>query len=126
VTVPVSIPPRCRFCSAILTPPGHICGACRQNQEVPAVQHMTMPGQAKSPGLAVLFTFLWLGAGHLYVGQVGAGVGFAVVNGILVLLSLSLIGLIVAFPIWLIIAPIAMVLSATAAGSHNRRLGLAR
>ncbi len=43
---------------------------------------------AKTPGIAVLLSFLWLGAGHAYAGRTAAGVVFMVTNFFLVLFFL--------------------------------------
>ena len=82
--------------------------------------------QVKSPGLAAVFSFLWLGAGHAYVGRMGPAVALAVGNLFLTFLCFSLIGLIIAVPVWLVLAPITMFLAASAAKEHNRRFGLTR
>ena len=125
MTAPISTPPRCRTCQHILTPPGHVCQQCHTVQAVqPAPFQAMAPVSAKSPGLAALFSFLWLGAGHAYVGRIGPAVAFAVVNLFLMILCFSLIGLILAVPVWLVLAPIAMLLAASAAKDHNRRFGL--
>jgi TM2 domain-containing membrane protein YozV len=72
--------------------------------------------------VAVLLSFLWLGAGHLYAGQIGVGVALLITDFFLWLISFTLIGLIVTIPIWLILAPIAMITSANAVSSYNTRI----
>lgn len=94
---------------------------------------MSSPGQpiqivsipAKSPGIAVLLSFIWLGAGHLYANKVGTGSLLVIFDFFLLLLALTGVGLLVAVPIWLVAAPCVMLLSAGAVNSFNRRNGLA-
>jgi TM2 domain-containing membrane protein YozV len=57
---------------------------------------------AKSPGVAVLLSFIWLGAGHLYVGRIGLGIGIMVFDFFLILLSLIPFSWILTVPVWLI------------------------
>ena len=79
---------------------------------------------AKSPGVAVLLTFLLLGAGHLYVNKVGAGVALIVFDLFLLLISLSVFGLIVSVPVWFVAFAIAATTSASAASRWNASAGL--
>ena len=80
----------------------------------------------KSPGIAVLLSFLWLGAGHLYAEKVGTGVVLLIWNFLLVVLGFTFVGLIVAFPLWLVSAPIVMILASSAANRFNERHGFRR
>lgn len=75
----------------------------------------------KSAGVAVLLSFLWLGAGHLYAERIGTGIALLVFDALLWLLALSFVGAIVAVPIWLVAMPLAMVSSAAAARDFNDR-----
>jgi TM2 domain-containing membrane protein YozV len=91
--------------SAVAQPPS-------PNMAVPAVP--AMPARppyphpmmhvvsAKSPGVAVLLSFIWLGAGHLYVGKIGLGIGLMVLDFFLVMLSLIPFTWIITVPVWLI------------------------
>jgi hypothetical protein len=47
----------------------------------------------------------------------------AVFDGLLVLLAVTGIGLIIAFPVWIIATPVTMALSAAAVNQANRRGG---
>lgn len=78
----------------------------------------------KSPGIAVLLSFLFLGAGHLYANRIGPGVALIVYEVFLGILSATVVGLVVSVPLWLISVPIVMILAANAAGDYNRRNGL--
>jgi len=76
---------------------------------------------AKSKGTAVLLTFLWLGAGHMYAEKIGVGIALAIIDTFLVLLGLTGIGLIIAFPIWIVLFIIAALLSASAVEQFNAK-----
>ncbi len=128
-------PPRCQMCGSILGTPGYACQACGAAQQAiaqemlhpqhtaspampyPAMVHYVTP--PKSAALAVFLTFLWLGLGHLYAGRIATGIVLALVDLVLVMLAFSLVGLIIAFPIWCILFIIAAPLSAMAAGKAN-------
>jgi TM2 domain-containing membrane protein YozV len=123
MNLPATQPPRCRSCQAILQPPGHVCSKCNTVQQLPQQMTIRVSAPPKSVGVAVLLSFIWLGAGHIYAGKTGLGIALAVLDGILVLLALTGIGMIVAFPVWIIAAPVTMALSASAVNSANRRGG---
>ncbi|WP_055749083.1 TM2 domain-containing protein [Frankia sp. AvcI1] len=80
----------------------------------------------KSVAVALLLTFLWLGAGHLYAGRTTTGVILLVVDLFLWMLSFFIITLILTIPVWLILWVIAMVTSATAVNDYNTRIGYPR
>ncbi len=73
----------------------------------------------KSKGIAVLLTFLWLGAGHLYAGRIATGIPLLIIDAFLLLIALTGIGFIIAFPVWLILFLIAAPLSAAAVEKAN-------
>jgi TM2 domain-containing membrane protein YozV len=123
MNLPATQPPRCRSCQAILQPPGHVCSQCNTVQQLPPQAMMQVSAPPKSVGVAVLLSFLWLGAGHIYAGRMGSGIALAIFDGFLVLLALTGIGLIIAVPVWLIATPVAMALSASAVNQSNRRSG---
>lgn len=79
---------------------------------------------AKSPGIAVLLSLLWLGAGHLYVGKIGAGIALIVLDFFLFVLSFTVLGLIISIPVWLITFVIVAILASQAAKDFNRRNGI--
>lgn len=68
----------------------------------PAGPPVYLPQTEKSSGLAVLFTILWPGAGHLYLGLSKKGTPHTVANAIGLLLAFTLILFPVACLIWLI------------------------
>jgi len=79
---------------------------------------------AKSPGVGVLLSFLWLGAGHLYVGRIGLGIGLMVFDFFLVLLSIIPIIWIITVPVWLIAFVFVALNVANAAKAFNLRNGI--
>lgn len=81
---------------------------------------------AKTGGLAVLFSFLWLGAGHLYAGRTVAGVVYLFTNLVLWLLTFIPFAAFVTVPIWFVLFVVAAATSHAACTAHNRRLGLRR
>ncbi len=56
----------------------------------------------KNSGLAVLFTVLWPGAGHLYLDLTKNGTPHVVANAVGLVLGMTLILLPIAFVIWLV------------------------
>ena len=78
----------------------------------------------KSAGIAVLLTFFWLGAGNLYANQIGAGVTLLIVNFPLVMLAATLIGAIIAVPLWFVLFIVAATTATTGVGQHNAKYGL--
>lgn len=114
-------PPRCRACTAVLTPPGHVCQGCGSAQAAPAQQQMVVPGPTRSAGVAVLLSILWLGAGHLYAGRIASGLVLMIWDAILVLCSFFVVALVITVPLWIIsVIPVAM-LAANAATKANRQ-----
>ncbi len=81
---------------------------------------------AKTPGIAVLLSFLWLGAGHLYAGRTGAGVAFMATNFFLVLffLFIPLIAWLIAPVVWVPLFVVAAVTASGAVRAHNARWGI--
>ncbi len=86
------------------------------------MQQATVP--AKSPVIAVLLSLVWFGAGHLYANQPAIGIGLFIYGAFLGLLAITLLGLIIAVPLWLISAPIVAATAASAANGFNRRTGV--
>ena len=135
MSVPAVSPPRCHACQAILQPPGHVCARCNApqagspghavQQRTQQMMMMQLAQPPKSAGVAVVLSLLWLGAGHIYAGKTGTGVALAILDGLLLLLSITGIGLIISLPVWIIATPIAMVLSASAVKNFNQRRAMA-
>src|ERR1700754_4483955 len=94
----------CRACGRGLDPRAVVCPACGvaappiARTFAPAV----LPREAKSAGVAMFLSFLWPGAGHLYLEDTGAkAIVFPVVSALCFLLSLTIIGLVISLPVWL-------------------------
>jgi len=79
---------------------------------------------AKSPGVAVLLSFIWLGAGHLYVGTIGLGIGLMVFDFLLVLISLIPFSWFLTVPVWLIAFIFVAIHVSNAAKAFNARNGI--
>lgn len=97
----------CRNCGHVLSAaPAPLAPTTAPNAGYPvppfAPQPMVHVVSAKSPGVAVLLSFIWLGAGHLYVGRIGLGIGIMVFDFFLILLSLIPFSWILTVPVWLI------------------------
>jgi TM2 domain-containing membrane protein YozV len=123
--------PTCRQCSALLQVGAPTCGTCGcRTAAAPAAPYAPVAGQpvvvvaAKSAGIAVLLTLLWLGAGHLYAGKIGAGIALVVFDLVLAMLAATLFGLIIAVPVWMVTFAIAAFLAANAVSEFNRRNGI--
>ncbi len=61
-----------------------------------------LPPQEKSSGLALLFTFLWPGAGHLYLGLTQKAIPYVVANAFSWFFAIWIVTLPVSFVIWLV------------------------
>lgn len=127
MTGPLGPIPMCGSCGAYLQPPNPMCPVCRTIQWVqePLPQPVYYPvpmAPPKSPGLAAFPSFLWLGVGNVYAGQTGLGIALLLVNIPLVILGWTVIGMLVAFPLWLIAVVISMVTAAQAASAFNQRI----
>lgn len=128
--------PTCRNCTAPLPMGAPSCATCGHQTGAPAAApyYPTAPQPAvaqpmvvvaaKSTGIAVLLTLLWLGAGHLYAGKIGAGVALMVFDFVLSLLAITGFGLIIAFPVWLVSVVVAAMLASSAVTAFNRRNGV--
>jgi TM2 domain-containing membrane protein YozV len=95
----------CRVCGRSLDARAAICVSCGTAQALPVapivVPFVAAP-QLKSPGLAVLFTILWPGAGQLYIGNSSKGTPYVVANAIGFVLAITIILIPVSFIIWVV------------------------
>jgi len=89
-----------------------------------------VPGRParKSAGLAVFLSFLWPGAGHLYVGEVSdkdmtTGIIFTCISGLCFLISFTIIGLVLTIPVWFATAIWTMISAARLAKQKNAESG---
>ena len=115
----------CRACGRGLDPRAVICPACGVAQQpiAPAYAPVVLPPQAKSAGVAMFLSFLWPGAGHLYLEDTGAkAIVFTVVSALCFLLSLTIIGLVISLPVWLGCAIYTMIDTSSATARFNARM----
>jgi TM2 domain-containing membrane protein YozV len=83
----------CSHCGAKIHVEAEICPNCG----VRAIQ--TRYSDRKNPGLAAVFSFLFVGLGQIYNGQIGKGIVFFIVGVILTLTMFIIIGFIL-YPIF--------------------------
>lgn len=118
----------CRNCGHVPTAtpaPSSVAPAAPPNAGMPPhAQPMVHVVNAKSPGVAVLLSFIWLGAGHLYVGNIGLGIGLMVFDFFLVLVSLIPLSWILTVPVWLISFVFIAIHVSNAAKAFNARNGI--
>jgi len=55
----------------------------------------------KNPGIATVLSFLWMGAGQIYNGEIAKGIAFIVLYGFSLLLMFVLIGFITTPILWI-------------------------
>lgn len=121
-----SLPTYCRACGKQIDPRAVICPACG------VAQAGVTPGAAvgaaigpsrKEPGLAILFSFFFAGAGELYAGDSsGKTIAFLVVATVAWLCAFT----VVLIPISFLCIPVfiySMVNSSRLAKAHNERVG---
>lgn len=83
----------CRDCGAVINERAEICPECGIRQREPETTT-----SEKDPGLAAVASFFVPGAGQIYNGQIGKGLAILVV---FVVGVITVVGLILAIPIWL-------------------------
>lgn len=69
----------CVECGSKINPKAEICPKCGVRQP--------MPPPARDPTLVALLSFLWCGAGHVYMGQIDKGVILAISYFILLMIG---------------------------------------
>ena len=81
----------------------------------------------KTPGIAILLSFIWLGAGHLYAGRTTQGLVLLGVNFFLLLfLMVPLIGWVLSPLAWIGLFVYAAISSSNAVKQHNAHWGMPR
>jgi hypothetical protein len=102
---------------------GSICDACGADQNLLArpVAPPPPPGH-RSATVAVLLSFIWLGAGHVYAGRSDIGAALMGYNTLLLIMSVPVITLIFTVPMWLVSAPVVAVLAARNVVENNGRV----
>src|SRR4051794_27303242 len=94
---PTSMPTAfCRACGQSIDARAVICPKCGVPQSAVApTPFAPQTPEEKSPGLAILLSFLWPGSGHLYVGSdTEKGIAFTCISGLCFLISLTIVGLV--------------------------------
>jgi len=86
----------CQHCGAQIASEAEICPKCGVRVAAPPTSQVTAP--AKNPGIAAVLSFLFVGLGQIYNGQIGKGVLFIILGVVCVALMFVLIGFI-AYPI---------------------------
>ncbi|WP_228842297.1 zinc ribbon domain-containing protein [Halococcus agarilyticus] len=85
----------CWSCGVPIKSAAEICPECGVRQRPPP-----STSQEKSPGLAALASAVWTGAGQIYNGEIGKGIGLMVLMFFSVLAMFVLIGLLTTPLIW--------------------------
>ena len=114
----------CRACAAPIDPRATMCTRCGVPQaSTSQIGHAGL--SRKEPGLAVLFSFLWPGAGNLYVNDVTTGIVAISIGIVNFLLSFTIIWLVIGIPVWLGLFIWTAIDSHNKAKSHNAQFGFA-
>jgi TM2 domain-containing membrane protein YozV len=82
----------CRNCAADIDSKAEICPKC-------GVRVKASPSGEKNPGVAAIASFFFTGLGQIYNGEIGKGLIFIVIGGLLVLSMVILIGFIL-YPVF--------------------------
>ena len=113
----------CRACGNSLDPRAVICLRCGVGTGgmTPYNPPTALSGQQpKSSAVAILLSFIFPGAGHLYIGGSNdKAIAFMVVSGVNLLLAFTVIWLLIGFPLWVGTAIYTMVDSNKLAGHWN-------
>lgn len=93
----------CTKCGAAMPDDAGFCARCGQPVTAPAAgaPHVVVVREAKSPGLAVVLSFLVSGLGQIYNGEIGKGIGFLIAYGLAWVLTGILIGFLIVPVIWI-------------------------
>ena len=84
----------CRNCGEIIDAQAEICPECGVRQRSPDT------GAGNDPGIAAVASLLIPGAGQIYLGHLGRGLGFIVGSFVAGLLSIFLVGIPLLLGIW--------------------------
>jgi hypothetical protein len=119
------IPPAfCRACGQQIDARASICPLCGVAQATAPYAPVRVGPTRKDPGLAVLFSFLWAGAGHLYAGDQDVGLPLIISYSVAFLLSFTIILLVITIPAMLGMWIFGMIDSAKKATAYNVEHGL--
>jgi len=124
---PVPATKSCASCGRAMTETHAFCPACGVARDFVTPMRAAAPQvlvESKSAGIAILLTFLWLGAGHLYLNRINSGLILLMGNLFLWILVMTFFGIIIAFPLWLVLFIVTALRVADHVRSFNRRLGV--
>ena len=91
----------CQNCGAEIDNAAEICPKCGVRVAPPPGVAPTVSVERKSEGIAAVLSFIFVGLGQIYNGQIGKGIMFIVVGVILVFTMLILIGFILYPLFWI-------------------------
>lgn len=84
----------CKNCSAEIDNKAEICPKC-------GVRIRTSPSGEKNPGVAAIASFFFTGLGQIYNGEIGKGIMFIIIGGLLILSIFIVIGFILYPAFWI-------------------------
>jgi TM2 domain-containing membrane protein YozV len=88
----------CQHCGAQIASEAEICPKCGVRVAAPP---QTTPSVTKNPGIAAVLSFLFVGLGQIYNGQIGKGVLFIILGVVCIGLAFFIIGLIAGPILWI-------------------------
>lgn len=95
----------CRNCGKQISDIAAFCVGCGVATGVSAIPNVNVSVASKEPksgGLALLFTILFPGAGHLYIGRTEKGTPFVIANAIGFVCAFTLFLIPISFVIWIV------------------------
>ena len=91
----------CSSCGSPLLAQAVICPQCGCEQADQVLRRQEMSGSRKDPGIAALLSFLWMGAGQIYNGDLAKGIVFAILPIFWPLALFALIGIPIMLGLWI-------------------------
>lgn len=113
-------PPGPQDMNAQPAPPSPQAAHAQQPGVPPAGYPQPTTVVAKNPGIAAFLSFIWPGAGHLYIGNIGLGIALICITFVNILLTFILIGFVTGFVTWIF----AIFHSHSQAQAFNREHGI--
>jgi len=93
----------CRACGKPLTQTGEHSAPPAATAQPPTYHGQPGPPVFyKNPGIATVLSFLWMGAGQIYNGEIAKGIAFIILYAFSLLLMFVLIGFITTPILWII------------------------
>jgi len=91
----------CQNCGAEIDKLAEICPKCGVRVAPPPSVTPAYRGERKSPGIAAVLSFIFIGLGQIYNGEIGKGIAFLVIGVVFVFLMFVLIGLVLYPLFWI-------------------------